>query len=95
MTDPIDHDLARLSRGMPPAALADMEQRVAATIAAAPVPVGTLSVRGMALAAAVAMVLGLAGGGVMAGRSEARERPGAAVVALGGGLAPSTLLLGR
>ena len=41
------------------------------------------------------LLLGLAGGGVMSARGEARERPERIAMVLDAGLAPSTLLLGR
>ncbi|KTW04819.1 hypothetical protein [Sphingomonas sanguinis] len=94
MTDPFDRDLARLARSAPPAALDDLEQRIAAAIGAAPSAEPGFA-WGMALAGAAALMLGVAGGGIMAGRSEARDRPPVVVAALDTGLAPPTLLLGR
>jgi hypothetical protein len=94
MTDPFDRDLARLASLAPPDSLHGLEDRVASAIGA-DVPAGrSSSLRGMAVAGSAALLLGLAGGGVMAGRIEARERQ-VALVALDAGLAPSTLLLGR
>ena len=94
MTDPLDHDLALLARPAPPAALDDLEHRVALAIAAGGEAGGT-SGPGLAMAAVGAMLLGLAGGAVMSARSEARAQPERIAVVLDAGLAPSTLLLGR
>ena len=94
MTDPLDHDLALLAQPAPPTALDDLEHRVAAAIAASP-GTGGVSGRGMAMAGIDALLLGLAGGGVMSARGEARERPERIAMVLDAGLAPSTLLLGR
>ena len=98
MTDPLDRDLARLAHHATPAALDDVERRIAAAIAA-PDRADTGCSGGLALAGGAALLLGVAGGGVMAGRIEARERPPVMVAALDSGLetglAPSTLLLGR
>lgn len=94
MTHLFDRDLARLAHRAPPAALDDLEQRIAAAITAAPSTEPGFA-RGMALAGAAALMLGVAGGGIMAGRSEAREQPLVVADALDTGLAPSTLLLGR
>ncbi len=94
MTDPFDRDLARLAHSAPPTTLDGLEHRVAAAIDTAASDAGGLSVRGLALAGGAALMLGIAGGGAVAGRIEARERP-VAVAALDAGLAPSTLLLGR
>ncbi|MDZ7281399.1 hypothetical protein N4G62_05080 [Sphingomonas sanguinis] len=94
MTDPLDRDLARLAQNTLPATLDGLEHRVATAIDAGASEAGSLSVRGLALAGGAALMLGIVGGGAVAGRIEARERP-VAVVALDAGLAPSTLLLGR
>lgn len=94
MTDPFDRALARLAHSTPPATLDQLEWRVATAIDAGASDTGGLSVRGLALAGGAALMLGIVGGGVVAGRSEARERP-VAIAALDTGLAPSTLLLGR
>ncbi|WP_294248951.1 hypothetical protein [uncultured Sphingomonas sp.] len=94
MTDPFDRDLARLAHSTPPATLDALEQRVATAIDAGASDTGGLSVRGLALAGGAALMLGIVGGGVVAGRSEARAGP-VAVAALDTELAPSTLLLGR
>ncbi|MBN3557463.1 hypothetical protein [Sphingomonas yabuuchiae] len=94
MTDPFDRDLARLAHSTPPATLDALERRVAAAIDAGASDTVGLSVRGLALAGGAALMLGIVGGGVVAGRSEARARP-VEVAALDTGLAPSTLLLGR
>ena len=95
MNDHLDHDLALLARRTPPQALDDVERRVALAILAPPLRRAGPSARGLALTGMAALALGLVGGGVMAGRSEARERPHAMLTALDAGLAPSTLLLGR
>ncbi|CAM3221389.1 hypothetical protein [Sphingomonas zeae] len=94
MTDPFDRDLARLAHSTPPPTLDGLERRVATAIDAGVSDTGGLSVHGLALAGGVALMLGIVGGGAVAGRIEARERP-VAVAALDAGLAPSTLLLGR
>jgi hypothetical protein len=94
MTDPFDRDLARLAHSTPPPTLEELERRVAAAIDAGVSDTGGLSVRGLALAGGLALMLGIVGGGAVAGRIEPRERP-VAVAALDAGLAPSTLLLGR
>lgn len=94
MTDPFDRDLARLAHIRPPASLDGLEQRVATAIDVGSSEAGGLSPRGLVLAGGAALMLGIVGGGAVAGRIEARERP-VAVVALDAGLAPSTLLLGR
>ncbi|HJO67583.1 MAG TPA: hypothetical protein QF469_19860 [Sphingomonas sanguinis] len=94
MTDLFDRDLAWLTRSAPPAALDDLEQRIAAAIGTAPSAEPGFA-RGMALAGAAALMLGVAGGGIMAGRSEVRDQPPLVMAALDTGLAPSTLLLGR
>lgn len=88
----MDRDLARLAHSLPPDALDALEQRVAQAIAAVP-EAETGFPGGMALAGVVALMLGVAGGGVMAGRSEAQ--PPAVVAGFDTGLAPSDLLLGR
>jgi len=92
MTDPFDRDLARLAHSTPPATLDALERRVAAAIDAGASDTVGLSVRGLALAGGAALMLGIVGGGVVAGGSEARP---VEVAALDTGLAPSTLLLGR
>lgn len=94
MTDSFDRDLARLAQSPPPATLDRLEQRVVTAIDAEASAAGGLSLRGLAVAGGAALMLGIVGGGAVAGRSEARER-GVAVVMLDAGLAPSTLLLGR
>ncbi|WP_294240324.1 hypothetical protein [uncultured Sphingomonas sp.] len=93
MTDPFDRDLARLARNGLPHALDDLERRVA--IAVAGPAEGGRPMRGMVVAGVVALGLGVAGGGVVAERIAARERPPVVIAALEMGLAPSTLLLGR
>jgi hypothetical protein len=94
MTDPFDRDLARLAHSIPPSTLDGLEHRVATAIDAGASEAGGLSVRALALAGGAALMLGIVGGGAVAGRIEARGRP-VTVVALDAGLAPSTLLLGR
>lgn len=98
MTNPLDRDLARLAHRTTPAALDDLEQRIAAVIAAPDRADMGLS-GGLVLAGGAALLLGVAGGGMMAGRIETRDRPPVVVAALDSGLetglAPSTLLLGR
>jgi len=94
MTDPVDRDLARLASLVPPDALNDLECRVASAIESGALAGEGVSFRGIAFAGGVALLLGLTGGGVMAGRIEAKARP-VALVAMDAELAPSTLLLGR
>ncbi|WP_230483904.1 hypothetical protein [Sphingomonas sp. Leaf21] len=94
MTDLFDRDLDRLASMAPPDSLQDMERRIGAVIAEGQAVRDRASFGGMVVAGGGALLLGLAGGGVMAGRMEA-EAPPASLVALDAGLAPSTLLLGR
>lgn len=95
MTDAFDHDLARLAHRAPPVMLGDLERQVTAAIDAGMAADGGISSRGMVVTGVAALLLGLAGGGLVAGRSEVRGAPGVMLVALDGAHLPSTLLLGR
>ena len=88
MNDPIDADIARLSAMATPPALDGLEAGVFAAIdeRARSRTVGLWSVAG-------ALAIGLAGGGLIAG--SAAPAQAATPFGIDGGLAPSTLLLGR
>ncbi|MET4898807.1 hypothetical protein RN629_16950 [Sphingomonadaceae bacterium jetA1] len=95
MSDVFDQDLALLARRTPPGAIDDLERRVAAAIEAGAVDGERVSTRGLVLTGLAALLLGLAGGGMVAGRSAERPPAATMLVALDDARAPSTLLLGR
>jgi hypothetical protein len=91
MQDMLDTNLARLTAQPVPVGLDGLEDRVLARIAAAPPAGSGRSIR--LLGGALALLLGVASGGMLA--PDATAAHAAAPIGLDGALAPSTLLLGR